>query len=68
MSGNVDEHLEKAEQALGKMEAYRSDSEFREDWEAKHIRLEQAVVEALEAIYHQNQAILTLLRSARTET
>ena len=62
MNDELQEHLDKAQQAYDKMQGFRSDAQFRDDYEEKLMRLQQAMVEMLEGIYQQNEVMLKLLQ------
>lgn len=55
--------LEKAEEAYDRMSGFRTDAEFREDEGEKSLKLQQATLEALDAIYHQNKELMKRLGS-----
>ncbi|MEF8788041.1 MAG: hypothetical protein V5A84_03120 [Planctomycetota bacterium] len=56
-------NIEKAEEAYQKMCGFRTDAEFREDEGEMSLKLQQATLAALEAIYHQNEELLNRLPS-----
>lgn len=55
--------LEKAEQAYERMCGFRTDAEFREDEGEMAVKLQQATLEALDAIYHQNKELMKRMES-----
>lgn len=67
MAKTAKEELNEAFEAFERMEGYRTDAGFREEYDEKDIKLEQAILEVLEAIYHQNQVIIKLLGKRREE-
>ena len=56
-------NLEKAAESYERLCGFRTDAEFRDDLEEKSIRLQQATLEAVEAVYFQNKEILEQLKS-----
>ena len=66
MTEDVKEKLQKAEEAAARMDTLRSDASFRDSHDEQMSRLQQAIVEGLEALYHQNQAIIELLKGRGT--
>ena len=64
MAGSVDEHLQKAAECATNLDNLRTDAEFREGDVEKQLRLAQASVYGIEALYHQSLAIIELLRSS----
>ena len=67
MSEQVEARLQEALQARERMEAYRNDAEFQDTYQEQSVRLQQALVEIMEALYHQNDAIIALLRGEEKE-
>lgn len=62
MDEDVEECLNKSQEAMNRMLGFKSDASFRDELEEKQIRLEQAMVEAFEAIYYQSRVIVQLLQ------
>jgi len=60
MNEDLQENLDKAQQAYERMQGFRSDAQFRDEYEEKHIRMQQAIVEMMEGIYLQNEVMLKL--------
>ena len=56
-------NLDKAEEAYNRMCGFRTDAEFREDEQQRSLKLQQATLEALEALYHQNKELMKMMRS-----
>jgi len=67
MSEQVEARLQEALQARERMEVYRNDAEFMDTYQEQSVRLLQAIVEITEALYHQNEAIIALLRGEEKE-
>ena len=67
MSEQVDARLQEALRARERMEAFRNDAEFQDTYEEQVVRLQRALVEIMEAVYHQNEAIIALLRGEEKE-
>ena len=65
MAGNLDETLKKAAECAANLDSLRTDSQFKEDEAERRLRLQQAMVEGIEALYYQNQVIIELLRSGK---
>lgn len=58
---DTDERLTKAQQRVDIAEGYMTDAEFREEHETRLIRYLQATVNALLALYLQNQVIIDMM-------
>ena len=67
MSEQVDAELREALQARERMEAFRNDAEFQDTYQEQSVRLQQALVEIMQALYHQNIAIIALLGGEEKE-
>lgn len=59
---DIDQLLEEATSQVDQAEGYITDAEFREDFEEKQIRYQQAISHLLLAVYRQNLAIIDLMR------
>jgi hypothetical protein len=62
MNEEMQENLDRAQQAYERMQGFRSDAQFRDEFEEKQLRMQQAMVEMLEGIYQQNEVMLKLLQ------
>ena len=55
---DAETNLDKAQKAYDRSRGFRTDAQFRDDPTEKTIKLRQAMVEMLEALYFQNQEML----------
>ena len=62
MTIDVNEEMGKAEEAFVRMDSFRIDADFRDQYEEKTSRFQAGLLEGLEALYRQNQVIIELLK------
>ena len=67
MALDVNEEMGKAEEAFVRLDKFRIDADFRDQYQEKTARFQAGLVEGIEALYRQNLVIIELLkgRSAR---
>jgi len=62
MADDVKKILQKAQEAVRKLDTLRTEADFHDAHDDKIIRYQLAMLRGLEALYHQNEAIVELLK------